>query len=383
VSTAAAAAPVFISHADEDHATARQVCDFLEANSIPCWMAPRDIPPGKTWASAIVDAIESCRLLVLLVSGHSVLSRQVAREVQLADAAGVNVLAVRLQPVELTGDLEYFLSNTQWLEASSGPPENYLRSLVESIRSLLDSGRAKSQTSLDTRVPQTTSTIAAEFRNVVSIWFTTLAGGTKSVALAESWEGSTVFFAFRFLAYMLLTGALIRLPLSETGVQHPIGFIGAYLVSAVVEVAGAAAVLHWSLHRAGGTGDVRGSVVAVCLNIATFWPMLTVALAPVNTLIDPIIEGLRKGSPRDIDSQAWFAALSAIDILSIFACFIAATVMIWLLVRGLFQSLQIVHGISRRRALAGLIIAIPIYTVFLAVVSVPFAQVLHRYAQHA
>lgn len=37
------AKPVFICHAREDAALAEQVCDFLERQGIPCWIAPRDV----------------------------------------------------------------------------------------------------------------------------------------------------------------------------------------------------------------------------------------------------------------------------------------------------------------------------------------------------
>ena len=37
---------VFISHSSKDKEIAEKVCLFLEANSVPCWIAPRDVTPG-------------------------------------------------------------------------------------------------------------------------------------------------------------------------------------------------------------------------------------------------------------------------------------------------------------------------------------------------
>ncbi|RLT35089.1 MAG: TIR domain-containing protein [Chloroflexi bacterium] len=43
--------PVFISYATDDTAAAEQMRDGLEAASIACWMAPRDIAPGLEYGS--------------------------------------------------------------------------------------------------------------------------------------------------------------------------------------------------------------------------------------------------------------------------------------------------------------------------------------------
>ena len=73
---------VFISHASEDKPTADAVCARLEADGIRCWIAPRDILPGTEWGEAIVDAIEGGRVMVLVFSAQTNLSRQVIREVE-------------------------------------------------------------------------------------------------------------------------------------------------------------------------------------------------------------------------------------------------------------------------------------------------------------
>jgi len=36
---------IFISHSSADCAAAEQICAYLEATGLSCWIAPRDIPP--------------------------------------------------------------------------------------------------------------------------------------------------------------------------------------------------------------------------------------------------------------------------------------------------------------------------------------------------
>ena len=46
---------VFISYADADRTIAETVCRALEGESIACWIAPRDVPPGTSFPTAILD----------------------------------------------------------------------------------------------------------------------------------------------------------------------------------------------------------------------------------------------------------------------------------------------------------------------------------------
>ena len=48
---------VFISYANSDLEVAERVCEGLEHRGTKCWIAPRDVTPGKTYASEIVRAI--------------------------------------------------------------------------------------------------------------------------------------------------------------------------------------------------------------------------------------------------------------------------------------------------------------------------------------
>jgi hypothetical protein len=75
---------VFISYATQDHTLAHATCAELEASGISCWIAPRDIVPGTTYAAAITHAIEDARVFVLVFSEHANESRHVQRELDLA-----------------------------------------------------------------------------------------------------------------------------------------------------------------------------------------------------------------------------------------------------------------------------------------------------------
>jgi TolB-like protein len=113
---AAASARVFISYASHDAEMAQTVCSALEAAGLPCWLAPRDVKPGAQYADAIVRAINEAKTVVLVLSGSAVGSSHVGREVERAASKRKPIIPFRVDAATLNPELEYFLSNSQWIE---------------------------------------------------------------------------------------------------------------------------------------------------------------------------------------------------------------------------------------------------------------------------
>jgi hypothetical protein len=129
---------VFISHSTIDKAVSDAVCAALENGGIRCWVAPRDVQPGRSFAGEITRAIQESKIMVLIFSAHSNNSEQVLREVQLAVKTRLHIIQFRIEDVHLNDDLEYFLSTPHWLDALTPPLENHLRKLEGSIKKLLE-----------------------------------------------------------------------------------------------------------------------------------------------------------------------------------------------------------------------------------------------------
>lgn len=125
---------IFISYSTTNLDWAEGVCQLLESNGYTVWMAPRDIAPGASWGAEIVRGINEARLMLLLLSSASNHSRQVAREVQLADAAQLPMIPILLEAVKPEGDFMYFLANTQWLTAIGGSPQTHATTLLAAVR---------------------------------------------------------------------------------------------------------------------------------------------------------------------------------------------------------------------------------------------------------
>ena len=125
---------VFISYASADKTVADALCVALERQRIRCWIAPRDVIPGRGYGSQILQAIEASKLLVLVFSGNANASQHVMREVERAVNKSVMILPFRIENVTPSADLEYFISTTHWLDAVEPPMERHLDRLVEAVR---------------------------------------------------------------------------------------------------------------------------------------------------------------------------------------------------------------------------------------------------------
>jgi hypothetical protein len=128
---------VFISHSTKDKTVSDAVCAALENAGVRCWIAPRDVLPGRPFPGEITRGIENSKAMVLVFSAHSNNSEDVLREVQLANVSHLHIIQFRIEEVLLSDDLKYFLSTPHWLDALTPPLQSHLERLVRSIKVLL------------------------------------------------------------------------------------------------------------------------------------------------------------------------------------------------------------------------------------------------------
>ena len=128
---------VFISHSAQDKKVSETICASLEQSGIRCWIAPRDVRPGKSFPGEITRAIQQSRVMLLIFSRHSNSSEQVLREVQLAVDSHLPIVRLRIEDVPLSDDLRYYLSTPHWLDALSHPVSKHIPAVASAIKELL------------------------------------------------------------------------------------------------------------------------------------------------------------------------------------------------------------------------------------------------------
>lgn len=124
---------VFVSHSHEDSPAADLIVQALEERGVTCWLAPRDVPPGGSYAEAILNAIESANCFVLIYSEHSNVSSHVMREVERALKFGVNIVPVQFDDSTPSKSLDYLLATVHWLSIASDSRDRSIVKAAEQI----------------------------------------------------------------------------------------------------------------------------------------------------------------------------------------------------------------------------------------------------------
>ena len=128
---------VFISYSSQDKPVADALCARLERDNIRCWIAPRDVLPGIPYAEALTDALDASRLMVLILSAGSNESRHVMRELESAVNRGISIVPFRIQDVQPSKALDYYLKSIHWLDALTPPLERHLGTLSRTAKAVL------------------------------------------------------------------------------------------------------------------------------------------------------------------------------------------------------------------------------------------------------
>ena len=125
---------VFISYKSgcNDATIAEELYQRLVAAGITCWMAPKDIPFGSDYDDCIVEAIETCKVMLVVFSHDTLKSRYVYEEVRIAYDKERDIIRFKLDDTQLKGKWNLRLGAKQWIEVS----DDYQKSIPELIAAL-------------------------------------------------------------------------------------------------------------------------------------------------------------------------------------------------------------------------------------------------------
>ena len=117
---------IFISHSSNEANTAKELCNLIESKGHKCFIAPRDIRFGHEYAEDIANGIDGADAVLLILSKAANASPHVLREVERAVTKSIPILVYKVEDVELTKSMEYFLMTHQWMEAKKSSYEDVL-----------------------------------------------------------------------------------------------------------------------------------------------------------------------------------------------------------------------------------------------------------------
>ena len=107
---------LFVSHVSEDRAEAMEIVAALERRNICCWIAPRDVQPGRPFDDEISAAIDGCRAMLLVFSDHCNDSEYIRREVTVAGESQKLVIPFRIENAHPKHGLRVRLADLHWID---------------------------------------------------------------------------------------------------------------------------------------------------------------------------------------------------------------------------------------------------------------------------
>ena len=135
-------ADVFISHhTDSAGEIAVKIHDALEKEGISCFVAQRDIK-GGVYAEEIAEALENCKIFLLLLNKKSQNSTYVLNEISIAvkrhdHQKDIEILPVKIGDFQLNRKINIFISAIQIHDGTQLPRAEALKDLTKKIKVLL------------------------------------------------------------------------------------------------------------------------------------------------------------------------------------------------------------------------------------------------------
>lgn len=102
---------VFISYSRHDLELVKSICSLLHDMNIAYWIDVNGAYSGDNYKQVIVEAIRKASVVVFVSTEHSNASRNVAKEISMADKLGKVVIPVKLDEANFAPQIDYDLNS--------------------------------------------------------------------------------------------------------------------------------------------------------------------------------------------------------------------------------------------------------------------------------
>lgn len=114
---------VMVSYSSHDRAQVMQFVQRLRSAGVAAWIDQGGIDGAQRWGEEIVNAIDACKTVILMISQTSMQSENIAKEVMLAWENGKHFLPLCLEDAKVAKSMQYQLAGIQQIKLYEGDPE--------------------------------------------------------------------------------------------------------------------------------------------------------------------------------------------------------------------------------------------------------------------
>jgi len=130
----AQSAEVFVSYSRDDERLVFDLAAKLREAGVSLWIDQGALDAASLWSEQIVNALESAKVLLLMVTESAVHSHNVTKEVSLVSERKGHILPVHLEPTVIPSKLKYQLAGIQHIEYfKSADTDAGLKSILRSL----------------------------------------------------------------------------------------------------------------------------------------------------------------------------------------------------------------------------------------------------------
>jgi TolB-like protein/Flp pilus assembly protein TadD len=130
----AQSAEVFVSYSRDDERLVFDLAAKLRAAGVSLWIDQGALDAASLWSEQIVNALESAKVLLLMVTESAVHSHNVTKEVSLVSERKGQILPVHLEPTVIPPKLKYQLAGIQHIEYfKGGDADAGLKAILRSL----------------------------------------------------------------------------------------------------------------------------------------------------------------------------------------------------------------------------------------------------------
>ena len=159
----------FISFAEEDQPFVERLIQALERRGLTSWVFYDEIQGAKDWTDAIVEGVRTSRTALLIASASAFSSKHVHREITLADKAGLPLICLLLEKIDLPPKYEYFFVDLQHIQGYKLTEQQIADELFRVIQGLGDNLAMESQPVGETPPPKLNVQLEIAQHNLQSI----------------------------------------------------------------------------------------------------------------------------------------------------------------------------------------------------------------------
>ena len=150
---------VFISYTTPDFDATKAIVDYLEGHGVDCFLAPRDVTPGRPYASSLMEAIDNARVIVLVCSAAINASEHVLNEVEMIVQKKKPLVPFFIEDFTMGDEYCYYLSRTQRIVAYPDPVPSYYGKLLTAVAPYLPAKAAPAPQAEEKATPANTTTV--------------------------------------------------------------------------------------------------------------------------------------------------------------------------------------------------------------------------------